>query len=148
VSEIFEPAGTRFFDLATGRHMLLVAEGESHAGWLCYRHPDGQWVTLRKATEEDRAKLAAAPEKELLCPHMNFAATINVGRLTDGDHGPVTSFLADITVNCADCGLPFSFQGLPYGLDLAGAMCSPDGTEARLAITPGATGLFVPKENR
>lgn len=63
----YEPEGIRFYDGATGREMLLVADGSpSFAGWLCYRHPDGQWVTLRKATAEDRAAVSsltnAAPE--------------------------------------------------------------------------------------
>lgn len=54
---IYEPHGIRFFDAVSNREMILVADGEPFAGWLCYRHPDGQWVTLRKATEEDRNNL-------------------------------------------------------------------------------------------
>lgn len=56
----YEPKGFRFFDNATGREMLLVAEGESYAGWLCYKHPDGQWVTLRKATPDDLSRIEMA----------------------------------------------------------------------------------------
>lgn len=58
-SEHYEPKGLRFLDRATNREMILVGEGEHYAGWLCYRHPDGQWVTLREATEADRAALTA-----------------------------------------------------------------------------------------
>ena len=53
--KIYEPKGIRFFDVGHGnREMIILAESERHAGWLCYRHPDGEWVTLREATAEDR----------------------------------------------------------------------------------------------
>jgi hypothetical protein len=39
--------------------MKLVTDGP-FKGWICYKHPDGQWVSLRRATEEDREKLAEA----------------------------------------------------------------------------------------
>lgn len=55
----YEPKGLRFYDLGRRCEMILVHEGERYAGWLCYRHPDGQWMTLRKATEDDRARIAA-----------------------------------------------------------------------------------------
>ena len=55
----YEPEGTRFYDKGTGRDMILVTEGHSK-DWLCYRHPDGQWVTLRKATIEDLKSLENA----------------------------------------------------------------------------------------
>ncbi len=61
MKEVWEPKGTRFHDRASGREMLLVAEGESFAGWLCYRHPDGQWVSLRKATPDDLERIWNAP---------------------------------------------------------------------------------------
>lgn len=55
----YQPKGLRFFDLASGLEMLLVADGEPFSGWICYRHPDGQWVTHRRATEDDRKRLNA-----------------------------------------------------------------------------------------
>lgn len=48
-----------FYDRASGREMKLALNGPL-AGWLCYKHPDGQWVTERKATPTDRARLQAA----------------------------------------------------------------------------------------
>lgn len=48
----FDPAGVRFWDVGRHRELLLVEVGP-WAGWICYRHPDGQWVSLRKATEAD-----------------------------------------------------------------------------------------------
>ena len=54
----FEPAGLRFYDAATNRFMLLVDDDSpTFAGWLCWRHPDGQWVTQRAATVDDRTRL-------------------------------------------------------------------------------------------
>lgn len=65
------------------------------------------------------------------CPHMNFVAQVNVARIED-----IGRFAADITIRCADCGLPFQFLGLEAGLNLAGATVSVDGLEARMAIAP------------
>lgn len=57
--EPYEPPGIRFFDRASNRAMLLVTGGPWH-GWLCYRHPDGQWVSLRLATVEDVDRMSEA----------------------------------------------------------------------------------------
>lgn len=48
-------------------------------------------------------------------------------------------FCVDLRIDCADCGHPFQFLGLPLGLDLSGAAMSVDGQEARLAIAPVGT---------
>jgi hypothetical protein len=57
----YEPRGVRFWDVASGREMLLVGDGEPFAGWLCFRGPDGQWVTQREATPDDIDRIADAP---------------------------------------------------------------------------------------
>lgn len=67
-----------------------------------------------------------------MCKHMEFSAQVNVLRLEDSG-----IFNCDITIKCVECGEPFSFIGLPSGVDLEGAMVSIDDTEARLAIVPG-----------
>lgn len=54
-----EPEDILFFDKATDREMKLVNSG-GWSGWLFYRHPDGAWVSSRKATEADRAAIDAA----------------------------------------------------------------------------------------
>lgn len=72
--------------------------------------------------------MAADVEK---CPHMRFDAAVAVARLEDSGR-----FLAEITIKCVDCNRPFRFLGLKAGLDTAGAMMSPDGQEARIAIVP------------
>ena len=53
----YQPSGVMFWDRASRRRMMLVSDDdprEEIRGWLVYLHPDGQWVTLRKATVVDR----------------------------------------------------------------------------------------------
>lgn len=70
------------------------------------------------------------------CEHMNFAAHVHVHRLAREEGGPITGFMSEITIKCADCGRPFQFLGLDPGLDLAGARASVDGLQANIAICP------------
>lgn len=70
------------------------------------------------------------------CEHMNFAVKVGVARLAHTEGGPVTGFMAEITVQCAECGKPFQFLGLQPGVDTQGARVSIDGLEARIAILP------------
>lgn len=51
-----------FWDAATSRECCYVYPGARHstAGWILFRHPDGQWVTWRKATEMDIEIIIAA----------------------------------------------------------------------------------------
>lgn len=73
------------------------------------------------------------------CEHMNFKADVRVGRLTDGDDGPVTGYSADVHINCADCGLPFRFMGLPFGSHPSEPRLSADSVELRAPIEPAYT---------
>lgn len=70
------------------------------------------------------------------CEHHNFAATVAVGRLTKSEDGPATSYVADVRIECADCGRKMQFMGLPAGYDTGAACVSVDGLEARLALCP------------
>jgi len=65
------------------------------------------------------------------CKHTNLRTDVAVAVLEDSGRRN-----AEIKISCTDCGKPFQFLGLPMGLNLNGAACSPDGTEARLAICP------------
>jgi len=51
-----------FFDSVSGRKMRYVYPDSEHwtAGWILYRHNDGQWATLRKAEPGDVERLTAA----------------------------------------------------------------------------------------
>ena len=63
IGKSFEPKGTRFYSKALKREMMLVYEGQPWAGWIVYKHPDGHWVSYRKATQQDHAELGAAISK-------------------------------------------------------------------------------------
>ena len=54
----FQPSG---FDFIAGGKTLRLVEMPEHPAhhWIVYQHPDGQWVTLRKATQDDFRTLAA-----------------------------------------------------------------------------------------
>jgi hypothetical protein len=70
------------------------------------------------------------------CKHMNFDASVSVGRLTDGDDGPVTGYTAGVKIKCIDCGIPFEFIGVPGGFSPAQPMVNFDATELRAPIRP------------
>ena len=67
------------------------------------------------------------------CEHIDFMASVTVNRLED-----VVRFVADVTIQCAECGKPFRFLGLPGGVSLDRPTVSIDRTEARLPIAPGS----------
>ncbi len=66
------------------------------------------------------------------CEHQNFAALVNVQRLLD-----VGKFVCEIGVKCADCGLEFSFVGLPLAISIDRACLNIDATVVSLPIEPG-----------
>lgn len=50
-----------FFDDNSGRQMLYVyLDAPQWSGWLFFKHPDGHWVSMRKATEQDVAAINKA----------------------------------------------------------------------------------------
>lgn len=51
MSPNYEPPGVHLV-YATGLEIILVDSGP-YEGWICFRHADGGWVTLRKATPLD-----------------------------------------------------------------------------------------------
>jgi hypothetical protein len=73
----------------------------------------------------------AKPTGSSDCDHPRFSARVDVNRFEDSG-----GFLAEVTIKCSRCNLPFQFQGLPIGLHMAGAAMSVNGQEARLAIWP------------
>ena len=54
---------------SNGKEMMYCYPDSKHelAGWILYRHPDGQWVTLRKATEADVEKISEAVNAQFHC---------------------------------------------------------------------------------
>jgi hypothetical protein len=72
------------------------------------------------------------------CLHENFAANVRVDRILKNEDDLVpAAFHADITVKCADCGIPFEFVGdYPCGLLWDRACVDPSKQELRAPIQP------------
>ena len=66
-----------------------------------------------------------------ICSHHNFDASVHVNRLEN-----IMAFSADIKITCKDCGTPFTFIGVPCGLNMRHPMASPGGIELRCPIQP------------
>jgi hypothetical protein len=88
----------------------------------------------------------ANPDKP--CPHEDFNVYTEINRLADVEGGPVTAFAADIRIDCANCGEPFRWIGVPAGLSPGHPMVSVDETELRAPIRPASSdpdfGLGIP----
>lgn len=70
------------------------------------------------------------------CAHEDFAARVEVNRITTND--VVVGYSAELTIRCARCDEAFRFIGMPAGLMPDRPACSPDETEARLPIRPAS----------
>jgi hypothetical protein len=66
-----------------------------------------------------------------MCQHEEFKARVAVNRMIDTGR-----FMADITVECAQCGEPFRFVGVAAGLNHEKPLASIDGLELRAPIEP------------
>lgn len=71
----------------------------------------------------------------MTCAHLNFAAQVNVHRLTD-EQDVVTGYMSETRIWCTECLRQFQFLGLEAGVDTQGARMSIDGLEASIAIVP------------
>jgi hypothetical protein len=61
MSDHYDPPGLNFE--VNGKQMKYCypdCPRESLRGWILYKHPDGQWVTLRKATDDDIRRINEA----------------------------------------------------------------------------------------
>ena len=70
------------------------------------------------------------------CGHTSFHATVNVNRLKPEDKSDVDHYMAEVTIHCTQCGVPFEFVGLPAGVIMDGAAVSADRAQLRAAIVP------------
>lgn len=91
--------------------------------------------------------MTANPDRA--CPHENFAAAVEVNRITASDADPtVIGYTADITVSCDDCGEPFRWTGLQAGVSPGRPMCSVDETVMSAPLRPASAdpefGLGLP----
>lgn len=81
----------------------------------------------------------------MTCEHQQFVAKCDVGRLSEKEGGPITGYTIGVTVQCADCKLPFRFIGLAAGNHYAEPRVSVDGTELRAPIEPATHTKFEPR---
>lgn len=80
----------------------------------------------------------------MTCLHENFVANVAVSRVlkNEGDTVPA-GYHADITVKCAECGLPFEFVGeYPCGLLWDRATVNPNKQELRVPLQPKGLALL------
>jgi hypothetical protein len=86
------------------------------------------------------------------CPHMNFDCNASVGRISKGGEDPdvIVAYTADIIICCHDCGQPFEFLGLPFGMSFYRPTMSINGQRACLPLAipgteppPGLAGFSV-----
>lgn len=61
----------RFYNASRKQDMGLC-KSSPLAGWIVYKHPDGQWVTYREATEADLRQIETLTNwcKHPKCPNM------------------------------------------------------------------------------
>lgn len=71
------------------------------------------------------------------CQHVSFSADVKVARITDGDDGPVTNYVAELGVKCDACGVPFHFVGVDSGFGFLRPTRSFAGTTLHAPIAPG-----------
>ena len=94
-------------------------------GWVW---PPRQEPLVPKPTTGETATSA-----QMACAHQEFYARVAVNRIEDKG-----AFMADVSIACRQCGLPFHFLGVPLGLSFGRPMASIDQTELRVPIAPGA----------
>lgn len=74
----------------------------------------------------------AEPQKDRKsCRHEDFRAEVKVTRLLD-----TGAFMAEISVECSQCGEPFRFRGVDAGLNFERPAVSIDGLELNAPIEP------------
>lgn len=74
------------------------------------------------------------------CPHESFAARVETHRLTD-DAGRVRNFVAEVSISCLACGLPFHFIGPSCGYSFRHPTVNVGATTLHAPIAPGEAGL-------
>lgn len=84
------------------------------------------------------------------CPHERFHATVEVTRMVDepGPDALTRGYSAAIWIQCAVCGEPFRWIGVPAGVLADRPACSVDESELRAPIRPASSdpdfGLGIP----
>jgi hypothetical protein len=97
-----EEIAIEFYDGGSSRQMKYVYPDSPHsfAGWLFYRHPDGQWVSLRKATDDDICKINAAVIR--LTPRRLYMSDEQKGAVSEENRPKDECRRCHITMHLAD----------------------------------------------
>lgn len=74
------------------------------------------------------------PKVRAACPHLNFAAHVNVARLSEEEGGAITGYAADIKIHCTSCKAPMRFVGIDFGHSSTEPRVSVDRTELRAPL--------------
>lgn len=75
--------------------------------------------------------LTTASPEQLACAHEDFGAEVRVGRMLDTGR-----FIAEITISCSQCQLPFRFKGVQAGVAWERPTCSIEGLTLNAPIEP------------
>lgn len=92
--------------------------------------------------EKGQEKSEGAHGVDMDCKHFQMNASVKIGRIiAEGQElaldGTPKNYIAEIRVNCKDCGEPFHFVGVPVGLSWEHPAVSPDSLELRAPLQPG-----------
>ena len=71
-----------------------------------------------------------------MCEHKEFKTQANIFRLSNIERGPITNYLAEIEITCAECHMPFKFKGLEGGLNKDYPTTDVERIQARMPIEP------------
>lgn len=69
------------------------------------------------------------------CEHQDFNVQVTVNRVAQ-DGGGVMKYSAEVAIQCKQCGIDFSFEGLPRAINLTEPTAGVFGLEASLPCHP------------
>lgn len=106
------------------------------------------WRAVRCGGSVRHWHVVEGADPDRACPHEDFAVEAAVGRITDGEGGPVMAFVCELRVECVRCREPFRFIGVPAGVMPGRPACSVDEKTLNIPIRPASSdpdfGLGMP----
>lgn len=71
------------------------------------------------------------------CTHDGFAATVQVEKLVDERSGQLQNLIAEVSIRCASCGMPYHFIGVDTGLSFTRPTVNVPATTLHAPIAAG-----------
>lgn len=68
------------------------------------------------------------------CQHEDIGAEVRTARILTEEGGDVQHFVAEVRIQCRDCGEDFGFRGMPPGMNYSGPTRSADAKEVHLPL--------------